>query len=77
VARSVVVGVRGCGIRERLIRLLHVAFLGNTLVIVVPLRLSTSFRGASSSWRLGLESEVAAFLCKLGCEAWCRFHRCW
>ena len=75
-AGSTVVGVRGRGIRGRLIRLLHVACLRNTLAIVVPLRLSASLRGASPSRRLGLEREAAAFLCKLGCEGWCRFHRC-
>ena len=71
---GLVVGVRGGGFRGRLIRLLRVAFLGNTLVIVVPLRLSASFRGASPSRRLDLEREAAAFLCKLGCEGGCRFH---
>ena len=49
-ARSVVVGVRGCGIRERLIRLLHVAFLGNTLV-ALSARLRHCF--ASSAVRAG------------------------
>ena len=68
--------VRTGGNRGRLIRLLHVAFLGNTLAIVVPLRLGGSFPSAGPSRRLSLEREATAFLCKLGCEGWCRFHRC-
>jgi hypothetical protein len=68
--------VRGGGIRGRLIRPVHFAFLGDTLAIIVPLSLSGSLRGTGSSIRLSLEGEAAAFLCKLGRDGWCRLRGC-